>query len=60
LLKVNPKRYEEVSRLEVRAPGESEPLLGYPCWAAPVLAHGLLYIRSEEQVVCLELIPATK
>jgi outer membrane protein assembly factor BamB len=60
LLKVNPKEYEEVSRLEVRAPGAAEPLLGYPCWAAPVLSHGLLYIRSEERLVCLELIPARK
>ncbi len=60
LLKVNPKQYEEVSRIEVRAPGETEPLLDYPCWAAPVLSHGLLYIRSEERLVCLELIPAKK
>jgi outer membrane protein assembly factor BamB len=57
LLKVNPQRYEEVSRIEVRVPGETEPLLDYPCWAAPVLSNGLLYVRSENRLVCLELIP---
>ncbi len=57
LLKVNPQRYEEVSQLEVREPGGKAPLLEYPCWAAPILAHGRLYIRGNERLVCLELIP---
>jgi outer membrane protein assembly factor BamB len=57
LLKVNPTKYEEVSRWEARAPNEEKPLLEYPCWAAPILSNGLLYIRSENRLVCLELIP---
>jgi hypothetical protein len=60
LLKVNPKRYEEVSRMVVRDPsgGDDGPsLLRYPCWAAPILAHGLLYLHGEGRLVCLELIP---
>lgn len=56
LLKANPERYEEVSRLEVRD-GDGEPLLEYPAWAAPILSHGLLYVRGKERLVCLELIP---
>jgi outer membrane protein assembly factor BamB len=61
LLKVNPRKYEEVSAVELRAPGkDGEPLLRYPCWAAPVLSHGLLYVRGEGRLVCLELIPAAK
>jgi outer membrane protein assembly factor BamB len=64
LLKVNPKKYEEVSRLIVRDPKETAAdapsLLKYPCWAAPVLAHGLLYLRGEGRLVCLELIPEKK
>ncbi len=60
LLKVNPKRYEEVSQVELRLPGKNEPLLEYPCWAAPILAHGLLYVRGNERLVCLELIPEKK
>jgi outer membrane protein assembly factor BamB len=61
LLKVNPRKYEEVSSVELREPGEEgRPLLKYPCWAAPILSHGLLYLRGEGRLVCLELIPAAK
>jgi hypothetical protein len=59
LLKVNPHKYEEVSRWEA-APakqGAGEKLLEYPCWAAPILSHGLLYVRGKDRLVCLELIP---
>jgi outer membrane protein assembly factor BamB len=57
LLRVNPKKYEEVSVLQVKDPKTEKPLLEYPCWAAPVLAHGLLYVRGDDRLVCLELIP---
>jgi hypothetical protein len=52
LLKVNPHKFELVSRLEGRDIG-----MEYPCWAAPVLSHGLLYLRGKDRLVCLELIP---
>jgi outer membrane protein assembly factor BamB len=58
LLKVNPKKYEEASVLTVKG-GDGKPLLQYPCWAAPALSHGLLYLRGEHRLVCLELIPST-
>jgi outer membrane protein assembly factor BamB len=67
LLKVNPRKYDEVSTVELRPAGadgkpdtEAEPLLKYPCWAAPILAHGLLYVRGKDQLVCLEAIPAKR
>jgi outer membrane protein assembly factor BamB len=64
LLKVNPKKYEELSKVTLRDPTETADdapsLLKYPCWAAPVLAHGLLYVRGEGRLVCLELIPEKK
>jgi outer membrane protein assembly factor BamB len=67
LLKVNPKKYEEVSSVELRPVGrdgkpdlQAAPLLEYPCWAAPILSHGLLYVRGKDRLVCLELIPARK
>lgn len=37
---------------------EPPNLLRYPCWAAPILSHGLLYVRGADRLVCLELIPA--
>jgi outer membrane protein assembly factor BamB len=65
LIKATPKRYELIS--EVRLMGKEAglgpfrfdppPLLKYPCWAAPILSHGLLYVRGADRVVCLEVIP---
>lgn len=63
LLKVNPDKYEEVSCVELQqtgADGRAEPLLNEPCWAAPILSHGLLYLRGADRLVCLELIPPPK
>lgn len=34
-----------------------QPLLQSPVWAPPTLAHGLLYLRGENRLVCLDLIP---
>lgn len=53
LLKVNPNKFEEVSRMTL-------PALQYPCWAAPIVSHGLLYVRGRHRLYCLELIPAGK
>ncbi len=63
LLRVNPDKYDEVSRLDFvweKKGGEKTPLtllLRPPCWAAPILAHGLLYVRGDNRLLCLELIP---
>ena len=56
LLKVDAHKYEEVSRLD--PDGKVGALLEYPCWAAPILSHGLLYLRTRGRLLCLELIPA--
>jgi hypothetical protein len=37
-----------------------QPLLQYPAWAAPILSHGLLYVRGKDRLVCLQLIPVKK
>jgi outer membrane protein assembly factor BamB len=67
LLKVNPRKYDEISKLVLRHKGkpdsslqEGDSLLASPAWAAPILAHGLLYVRGKDRLVCLELIPAKK
>jgi outer membrane protein assembly factor BamB len=56
LLKVNPQRFELVSMFEPTRPGTTDALLEEPCWAAPILAHGLLYLRGRDRLVCVELI----
>lgn len=48
LFKPNPEKLDELSRWQV-------PKLTYPCWAAPVLAGGRLYLRDESWVVCYDL-----
>jgi outer membrane protein assembly factor BamB len=65
LLKVNPEKYEPVA--EGAFAGGANPLgepeaggqrlLRYPCWAAPIVSHGLMYVRGEDRLLCLELIP---
>ncbi len=54
LLKVNPKKYDEVSRVTLK--DVDGPLLKEPCWAAPILTRGLLFVRGDNRVVCLEAI----
>ena len=48
LFQANSKQREEISRWQV-------PSLHFPCWAAPVLAERRLYLRSENQLVCLNV-----
>jgi hypothetical protein len=48
LFKPTPKEPQEISSFQV-------PQLGYPCWAAPILANKRLFLRSENRLVCLDL-----
>lgn len=62
LLRANPKKYELVSEMlllreQTNPAFQPRPLLKYPAWAAPILSHGLLYVRGDDRLVCLELIP---
>ena len=62
LIKANPKKYDVVAEVILpRAkddPKPNGPMLSYPAWSAPILAHGLLYVRGDDRLACLELIPA--
>jgi outer membrane protein assembly factor BamB len=57
LLRAMPERYEELADLTPRDDA-GEPLLTYPAWTAPVLAHGLLYVRGADRMVCVEIMPS--
>jgi hypothetical protein len=46
LFKPDPANAVEICRFQV-------PGLQYPCWAAPVLSNGRLYLRSEDRLVCV-------
>lgn len=55
LLRVNPEKFDLVSRVRLRD-AEGRPLLRFPCWAAPALARGLMYLRGDRLLACVELI----
>jgi len=55
ILRATPEKYEVLADITPRD-AEGEPLLTYPAWTAPVLSHGLLYVRGANRLVCLELI----
>jgi outer membrane protein assembly factor BamB len=58
LLRATPEQFEAVATVQMKDPeAPSNPLLEYPAWAAPILSHGLLYVRGKDRLVCLELIP---
>lgn len=46
LFEVNPKQPVELARWQV-------PELKHPCWAGPVLSDRLVYLRSEDRLICL-------
>jgi len=48
LFKANPQKAEEISRVQM-------PQLHYPCWPAPVLSGKMLFLRSEDRLVCLAI-----
>ena len=60
LVKTNPEKFDVVAKAnlnQISDPMDKQALLEYPCWAAPVLSHGLLYIRGNDRLICMELIP---
>ncbi len=60
LVKPNIMNYEKVAsaRLGDINGQDGLPLLAAPCWAAPVLSHGLLFVRGDSRLLCFDLIPA--
>ena len=50
---------EQFELVTTWSPGEQDRVrrLVYPCWAAPVISNGRLYIRSKNRLVCFRLMP---
>lgn len=63
LFKANPEKFEVVTQVRLDQPiklqerDDNVTLLSYPCWSAPILSHGKLFVRSPDYLVCLDLIP---
>ncbi len=56
LIEIDHTSFKPVGLLQLKDE-QGRPLLEEPCWAAPILSHGLLYVRGKDRLVCLELIP---
>src|SRR5262249_38288308 len=61
LFKFDPNKCDVISEMDLRegvtVNGKLVVAVKPPCWAAPILSHGLLYVRARDHLVCLELIP---
>ncbi len=65
LLRATPVKYDLVSEWKPVAAREGDNLFGFgphsllkpPAWAAPILSHGLMYVRGDDRLLCVELIP---
>lgn len=57
LVKDNKDKFELVTRYQ---PGENGVRFQEPCWAAPIVSHGLLFVRGKKTIACFDLIPETK
>ena len=59
LVRATAESYQQVAhlRLQGEIDDRTVDLLRYPAWAAPVLAHGVLYVRGKDRLAALELIP---
>jgi outer membrane protein assembly factor BamB len=58
IVRPNPEKYDLVVKTALRDEA-TPPRLRRPYWTAPVLAHGLLYVRGDGRLVCLDLQPAS-
>ncbi len=56
LVRPDPERFDKVATF-VPLDERGRPLLAHPAWNAPILAHGLLYVRGKDRLLALELIP---
>ena len=55
LIKASKTTCEIISRCELEDRQSGGTLLSPPCWAAPVVAHGYLYVRGAGKLVCIDL-----
>jgi len=60
VFRADPEKFAAVAEIPLLgpepAPGAEQPrLLKYPAWAAPILTHGLLFVRGADRLVCIEL-----
>ena len=61
LVRPSTEKYDVIRSVDlstIEAPDREGALLDEPCWAPPVLSHGLLFVRGNSRLLCFELISA--
>ncbi|MEW4562661.1 PQQ-binding-like beta-propeller repeat protein [Bremerella sp. JC770] len=56
LLKANPEKYEVISEISLEDE-DGNALIKPPAWSAPILSNGKLFVRGDNRLVCLQVIP---
>jgi outer membrane protein assembly factor BamB len=54
VIRATPKQWDVIATT-TPADAAGDRLIEYPAWAAPVLSHGQMYVRSKGRLVCFEL-----
>jgi outer membrane protein assembly factor BamB len=62
LVKLNAGEFEVVAEKDFgdELADDGRPWLESPTWSPPALAYGLLFLRGQRRLICLELIPEAK
>jgi outer membrane protein assembly factor BamB len=56
LVKQDSEKFSVVTEFEpLEVEGKPEVQFRSPCWSAPVVSHGLLWVRGKKKLVCFEL-----
>jgi len=53
LIEANPREFKLVTQYSDA--NDRKLPLQYPCWAAPVISNGLLFVRGKNELICLAL-----
>lgn len=61
LIRAQADRYNVVATWEPKRDAAlgGQYWLDYPCWAAPILADGILYLRGKKHLIAMELLTST-
>ena len=54
VIEPSPEAFEVVSDFTPLGP-DSKPALKFPAWNAPILSHGVLYVRGKDRLVAFDL-----
>lgn len=57
LFRPNPTKFDLVAQWTPTDSETGRRLLRTPAWSAPIVSHGLMYVRAADRMLCVEIIP---